>query len=172
MDPYDQYPQYAEFAYDNKLINSEEYLMLTAAFGVCQSLIDMKQFFYAMEGCQLSVQYPMGYPWNPAFNVYDIRIPCEHPTLCYDMDAATTYLNRDDIRKTLNVEGREWTQCDMVVHSYLLGDWILDLKSKVGDLLDAGYDMLVYSGDKDYVCNWYGGRSWTEKTKWEGQEEF
>lgn len=172
VDPYDQYPQYAEFAYANGLVNTTDYLMLTAAFGVCQSLIDNHNYFYAMELCQLSVEYVLGYPWAPAFNVYDIRIPCEHPTLCYNMTAATTLLNGDDIRAKLCVQGRPWTQCDMVVHTAMLGDWIVNMKSKVGDLLDAGYDILVYSGDKDYVCNWFGGRAWTEKTEWKGHDEF
>ena len=60
----------------------------------------------------------------------------------------------------------------MAVHTALLGDWIVNMKDKVGDLLDAGYDILVYSGDKDYVCNWYGGRSWTAKTQWKGHDQF
>ena len=172
VDPYDQYPQYAEFAYDNHLINTTDYLMLTAAFGVCQSLIDSKSYFYAMELCQLSVEYVLGYPWAPAFNVYDIRIPCAEPPLCYNMTAATVFLNRDDVREKLGVPGREWEQCAWDVHTAMLGDWIVNMKSKVGAILDAGLDVLVYSGDKDYVCNWYGGRSWTAKTDWKGKEEF
>lgn len=172
VDPYDQYPQYAEFAYDNGLVNTTDYLMLTAAFQTCQYLIDQKNYFYAMELCQLSMSYVLGYPWAPAFNVYDIRIPCEHPTLCYNFTAATTLLNGDNIREKLGVKGRPWTQCDMAVHTALLGDWIVNMKDKVGDLLDAGYDILVYSGDKDYVCNWYGGRSWTAKTQWKGHDQF
>lgn len=29
--------------------------------------------------------------------------------------------------------------------------------------------MLVYSGKLDYVCNYFGGRAWTQTTKWHGQ---
>jgi cathepsin A (carboxypeptidase C) len=43
----------------------------------------------------------------------------------------------------------------------LLGDWILDLSDQVAYLLDNGVKGLVYSGDKDFICNWRGGEAWT-----------
>jgi len=32
--------------------------------------------------------------------------------------------------------------------------------------------VLVYSGDKDFVCNWRGGEAWTAATKWSGKSDF
>jgi len=32
--------------------------------------------------------------------------------------------------------------------------------------------VLVYSGDKDWVCNWRGGEAWTAAVKWSGQAAF
>lgn len=32
--------------------------------------------------------------------------------------------------------------------------------------------MLVYNGDKDYICNWEGGKLWTNKLNWKLAEEF
>ena len=29
--------------------------------------------------------------------------------------------------------------------------------------------MLVYSGKLDFICNYFGGRAWTNATKWSGQ---
>jgi len=31
---------------------------------------------------------------------------------------------------------------------------------------------LVYSGDKDWICNWRGGEAWTRHVKWEKSAEF
>jgi carboxypeptidase C (cathepsin A) len=33
-------------------------------------------------------------------------------------------------------------------------------------------EVLVYSGDKDWICNWRGGESWTQATKWAHKKEF
>ena len=32
--------------------------------------------------------------------------------------------------------------------------------------------MLVYSGDRDFICNWRGGEAWTNVVEWEGKEQF
>ncbi len=60
----------------------------------------------------------------------------------------------------------------MEVHTMLLGDWILDLSDQVAYLLDNGVKGLVYSGDKDFICNWRGGEAWTNQMNWSGKEEF
>lgn len=39
-------------------------------------------------------------------------------------------------------------------------------------LLDSGVKALVYSGDKDFICNWEGGYNWVTQLQWSGQEEF
>ena len=39
-------------------------------------------------------------------------------------------------------------------------------------MLDKGLPILIYNGDKDYICNWLGGLYWTEALVWEGQQEY
>lgn len=46
------------------------------------------------------------------------------------------------------------------------------LSPKVTDLLNAGLDTLVYSGDKDYICNWRGGEKWTNEVPWDSHDEY
>jgi len=108
----------------------------------------------------------------PRFNVYDIREKCEHPPLCYDMSPADNLLLEASTQKVLGVEGRSWSECNMAVHTALLGDWMLNLAPKVTDLLNAGLDTLVYSGDKDFICNWRGGEAWTNAVAWTGHDAF
>lgn len=45
----------------------------------------------------------------------------------------------------------------MTVHTFMLDDWLLNLQPNVIELLDSKVDVLVYSGDKDWICNWRGG---------------
>jgi cathepsin A (carboxypeptidase C) len=54
----------------------------------------------------------------------------------------------------------------------LLGDWVTNLSDKIANVLESGLEVLVYSGDKDFICNWRGGESWTSNVPWSGQSEF
>lgn len=67
----------------------------------------------------------------PAFNVYDIRRPCDHPPLCYDFSLLDKFIQRADVKAELGVGDRSWTQCDMTVHAFLLGDWTTNLATQV-----------------------------------------
>jgi len=170
VDPYLQYPQYDTFALENKLIGKAESVVLDGVFAACQGLIKTGLWPVALEECQLGVTAILGVV--PRFNVYDIREKCEHPPLCYDFAPADNLLGSEDIKEILGVKGRSWTECDTKVHTALLGDWMLDLSPKVTDLLGAGIDTLVYSGDKDFICNWRGGEKWTHDVPWASQKDF
>jgi cathepsin A (carboxypeptidase C) len=172
VDPIVQYPQYAEFAYENNLIGSSQYLLLKAGFATCQKTIETGSWFYALEMCQLLMSSILGNPLAPAFNVYDIRKKCDVPPLCYDMSNAETFLNLPEVQAKLGVSGRKWTECSQEVHTFLLGDWINNLAQKVAGLIEGGYEVLVYSGDKDFVCNWRGGEAWTNAVEWSGKADF
>lgn len=42
----------------------------------------------------------------------------------------------------------------------------------VEKILSYGLKVLIYHGDKDYICNWVGGLSWVENLNWEFSKEF
>jgi cathepsin A (carboxypeptidase C) len=75
-------------------------------------------------------------------------------------------MNNATIQSVLGVSGRKWEECDTKVHMYLTGDWMVNLADKVAAVLENGLDILVYSGDKDFVCNWRGGEAWTNGVEW------
>ena len=54
----------------------------------------------------------------------------------------------------------------MNVHSALSDDWMCTLSDDVKYLLENGVRVLVYSGDKDFICNWRGGEAWTYALEW------
>lgn len=49
---------------------------------------------------------------------------------------------------------------------------MLNLAPKVTDILNSGLDVLVYSGDKDFICNWRGGEAWTNKVDWDHKTDY
>lgn len=172
VDPYLQYPAYNTFALENNLIGKTQYYLLEGAFAACQGLIDTGIWLAAMEECQLAMTTILGFPLAPRFNVYDIRKQCEHPPLCYDFTPISNFLLRTDVIESLGVQGRSWVDCNMAVHTALLGDWVTDLSSKVEYLLNNNVNVLVYSGNKDFVCNWRGGEAWTSALEWRHSQEF
>jgi len=108
VDPYLQYPQYATFAKENGLIGEVEYIALKGAFGVCDAAIWTGIWPISLEVCQLGVEVILEDPLWPRFNVYDIRIPCEKPPLCYDMSPADDLMLAANAQTALGVTGRSW----------------------------------------------------------------
>ena len=92
--------------------------------------------------------------------------------MCYDFSPADKLLADANIQTILGVKGRKWTECNMVVHTALLGDWMTNLAPKVTDILNGGLDVLVYSGDKDFICNWRGGEKWSNEVAWNGHTTY
>lgn len=174
VDPIMQYPQYSTFSYENGLIGHTWETLLDEGYKACQELILKARDIVSLEFCQLLTETIIGNPLHPRFNVYDIREECDMPPLCYDFTQADSLLNDATVQSVLGVSGRKWTSCDQVVHTYLLGDWMTNLGPKVSAILDDTRDVevLVYSGDKDFICNWRGGEAWTNEITWSGKDNF
>lgn len=181
-DPFAQYPAYAKFSYENNLISKTWDEVLNGGFKACDGLIYESQHKYkdnakvqvaALEFCQILADSVIGNPLHPKFNVYDIREPCSSPPLCYDFSQSDTLLNNADAMAALGTTGRKWVECDQLVHTALLGDWMTNLMPQVASILDDhDVQVLVYSGDKDWICNWRGGEAWTLATKWNSKKQF
>jgi cathepsin A (carboxypeptidase C) len=172
VSPYEQYPEYATFALENNLISTPTYYVLKGLYKGCQLLISTGIWPVAFFECQLSSIPIMGIPVFPVFNLYDIRIPCSSPPLCYDFCNLDKFLARADVMAELGIADRSWTSCNMIVHTFMLGDWTTNMAQEVTNVINAGVNVLVYSGDKDFVCNWRGGEAWTNALKWNKSEEF
>ncbi len=109
---------------------------------------------------------------SPRFNIYDIRRKCDVPPLCYDFSDVDQFLNRADVQKELGVEGRHWVSCNMKVHLALFFDFEVNAAPLVTNILSKNIPVLIYNGDKDYICNWEGGREWVDNLQWEHSKEF
>jgi len=76
------------------------------------------------------------------------------------------------LKKEIGVGERAWIPFSEVVRRFMLGDWITSLSDDVSALLSHGVKTLIYSGDQDFICNWRGGESWTNKINWKKSTEF
>jgi serine carboxypeptidase-like clade 4 len=175
VDPKKQYRGYLDFAYKYKLINEEEYITDEATYKICESLINNRVWAVAFYECQLYVEgilAEMGVTLGYFPNVYNYKIPCQYPPLCYNFDNVKKFLSQPSVQKALGVSGHSWSDCNMQVHFLLLGDWLVNLDKHIPNLLENGYRVLVYSGMLDFICNYLGGESWTTQLPWSGQKQF
>lgn len=82
------------------MIDQDDFDKLSKEFVKCQKAIKNDSMF-AMEVCGSPTNEIVGSP--PRFNYYDIRIPCEHGGLCYDLSRVDRFLARDDVIEALGV---------------------------------------------------------------------
>merc|ERR1719183_2391167 len=104
-------------------------------------------------------------------NVYDQRIACAVPPLCYDFSAATAWLNSADVQKALGVS-KIWKSCNYAVNDQFHGDWMLRYDDVLIPMLNDGVRVLIYAGDCDFICNWIGNKHWTLLLDWPHKDEF
>jgi len=173
VSPYYQYPAYSAYAYEKQKINDISKKILDGTLKACQVLIRYNLWPLATFVCQFSLIYVMGIPLYPWFNPYDITKKCDHPPLCYDFSDLHTFLANRDIQNIIKTEVKSFQSCNFIVRIFLLADWWFDFADDVRYLLDdKKLAVMVYSGDRDFICNWRGSEEWTHKFAWSKEKEF
>lgn len=166
-----QYPEYAEFAYDNGLIDMQLYNYVKEELIKCQYLIRTRPEAASFI-CDEASKWITGDPAR--FNYYDIRLPCDVSGLCYDFSNLRDFLGREDVRQELGVQTRKWASCTDDVYAGMSQDQLLDVEASVRKILNHERKLvvLIYYGDQDYICNWYGGKKWTDELEWNYKENY
>lgn len=106
-------------------------------------------------------------------NVYDIRTECGSSPLCYDdLEFVDKYLNQDYVKEALGADVETYEGCNFDVNRNFLthGDWMKPYYTAVVDILEKNLPVLIYAGDKDFICNWLGNENWVRKLKWSGSK--
>ncbi|KAH3686923.1 hypothetical protein WICPIJ_002084 [Wickerhamomyces pijperi] len=109
-------------------------------------------------------------------NYYDIRSKCESDNgLCYQgIDYLEQYLNLPQVRAALGSEVDSYTGCsnDVFAGFALTGDGSKPFQGYITELLEKGYPVLIYAGDKDFICNWLGNLAWTNNLDWSESDTY
>lgn len=169
VDPYNQVLSIPKFAYNKGLINYNQYENYLLDYKACQEMLITENFELGQLTCTELFNILIGDP--PRFNYYDIRLPCITES-CYNTSQVTQFLNRQDVKDILGVSNSNWTECNTDIIYGLYFDDYRSYTKEVIEILDAGVPILVYSGDKDLICNYMGGEDWTNALEWSGQEQF
>ncbi|KAI9301170.1 carboxypeptidase S1 [Cunninghamella echinulata] len=116
----------------------------------------------AEDFCFRNVEYIYS---NSGRSYYDVRTSEELPS------TYIKFLNSASTRKAIGAS-TTYTQCSNSVGSKFGYDGILDFSPHVASLLNNGVRVLLYSGDSDYICNWYGNYAWAGQLKFEGSTQY
>ncbi|KAK6460884.1 carboxypeptidase Y precursor [Scheffersomyces coipomensis] len=182
-DPYVQYNYYEPMACgeggEPSVLSPEECQSMTDSIPRCTSLIKSCYESQSLWSCVPASIYcnnaEMGPYQRTGRNVYDIRTMCEGSNLCYkDLEYIDSYLNIEEVKAALGVEVDEYESCNFDINrNFLLaGDWMKPYYTNVITLLEADIPVLIYAGDKDFICNWLGNQAWTNELEWSGKEGF
>ncbi|KAK6199960.1 Alpha/Beta hydrolase protein [Scheffersomyces amazonensis] len=182
-DPLVQYEYYEPMACgeggEPSVLSPEECQGMTDAIPRCTSLIKSCYESESIWSCVPASIYcnnaEMGPYQRTGRNVYDIRTMCEGSNLCYsDLEYIDQYLNLEDVKAALGVEVDEYESCNFDINrNFLLaGDWMKPYYKNVINLLESDVPVLIYAGDKDFICNWLGNQAWTNALEWSGSAGF
>ncbi|KAK6454347.1 Alpha/Beta hydrolase protein [Scheffersomyces xylosifermentans] len=182
-DPLTQYEYYEPMACgeggEPSVLEPEECESMLNAVPRCLSLIESCYDSGSLWSCVPATIYcnnaEMGPYQRTGRNVYDIRTMCEGSNLCYkDLEYIDQYLNQPEVKAKVGAEVDQYESCNFDINrNFLLaGDWMKPYFKKVTDLLEAKLPVLIYAGDKDFICNWLGNQAWTNKLPWSGAAGF
>lgn len=182
-DPLTQYEYYQPMACgeggEPSVLEPEECDNMADSIPRCLSLIESCYNSGSVWSCVPATIYcnnaQMGPYQKTGRNVYDIRTMCEGSSLCYkELLYIDDYLNLPEVKAKLGVEVEEYQSCNFDVNRNFMfaGDWMKPYHKNVIDILEAGVPVLIYAGDKDFICNWLGNQAWADRLPWSGHKKF
>ncbi|ORY01253.1 peptidase S10 serine carboxypeptidase [Basidiobolus meristosporus CBS 931.73] len=109
-------------------------------------------------------------------NIYDVRQKCPTQDQCYPTEEGLIkWLNNSEIEQELGADRGMYAECDDGVYNrytMVSGDWMYPYFEVIPSLLEDGIRVLIYAGDADFICNWYGNKAWTLDLDWSGKSDF
>ena len=180
VNPLRQYQQYLPYAAAMNILPQSSLDSMAQGLPACvaainscnqTSLAGLIGCLQATETCNLSQMMPFELT---GLNVYDVREKCAIPPLCYNFTNVDNFLAQPEVIQALGVQGHNWQDCNRLVDLELIfaGDWMRNLADDVTTILESGVRVVVYSGEDDFICNWYGGFDWTMNLQWSGANQF
>eukprot|EP01102_Stenamoeba_stenopodia_P011268 TRINITY_DN3445_c0_g3_i1.p1 TRINITY_DN3445_c0_g3~~TRINITY_DN3445_c0_g3_i1.p1 ORF type:complete len:474 (-),score=122.85 TRINITY_DN3445_c0_g3_i1:187-1539(-) len=179
-DPQIQYLYYADYAQNNsvrQLVTDRVLNQMIDATGPCvQQIAKCNQGNNNNEcsNAQLECNDALIGPVQATgVNLYDVRIPCAVPPLCYDFSYVDKFVTAKSTRDAIGVGTHVWHgDCNFQVNGLFSADWMHNFNTDIPALLEANMTVLIYAGDDDFICNYMGNKAWTLALQWSGQSGF
>lgn len=177
----DQYPSYINFAKQAGLVKdgSAESKDLDRQLNVCTSeLSNGGKEHVDVPSCESILQEILRISskakGGQCVNMYDVRLSDSYPSCGMnwppDLQSVTPYLRRDDVTKALHIDSDKktgWTECNGAVGSAFKASRSKPSIKLLPTLLEK-VPIVLFSGDKDLICNYLGTESIINNMQWNG----
>ncbi|XBW36918.1 hypothetical protein QEN19_002497 [Hanseniaspora menglaensis] len=187
-DPLNQYPLYHDMACGigsgaDPVVSPEECDTMLETLPRCLSLIEACYNTESVWTCVPAALYcnnaQLGPYQQTGKNVYDVRKECKG-NLCYEeTEYVSGFLNQRFVKEQIGIDpsqiDKEFEGCNFDINRNFLftGDWMRpDFVEDIKFLLEEEIPVLIYAGDKDFICNWLGNLAWTNELDFASHEEY
>lgn len=186
-DPLTQYAYYEPMACGDggvdSVLSSFSCMLMRSSLPSCTGAIqrcynnpqDTDACSWASQLCQMTQMQAFQ---RTGLNVYDMRRQCEQTAsgLCYtQMEAVAGYLNQDKVKAAIGANPSiDYQSCNNKINGMFnaAGDWMQPYHLRVAELLNSNIPVLIYAGDKDFICNWLGNQAWTKALNYGEHNQF
>lgn len=186
IDPVNQYPSTMEFVEREGLIQEGTpiYQNLRALDDACKSKLEApgSKDRINIPACELVMSQFLDLTIDDkrqCYNVYDIRLKDDHPSCGMawptDLKDIEPYLQRKDVVKALNINPAKvsgWSECSGNVGGALRSPKSKPAITLLPELIESGINVLLFSGDKDLICNHIGTETLIHNMKWKSGTGF
>ena len=118
--------------------------------------------------CYNSIEGPLSQSGD--FDVYDIRAPSNDPN---PPETYVTYLQSSAVVKAIGAQST-YQECPNAPYQKFssTGDNPRSFLSQLSDVVNKGVQTVVWAGDADWICNWFGNQAAAEAVSYSGQSAF
>ena len=182
-----QEPAYADFSYNNSykpMISASDHAKYLDAYRTqCAPALAQCRASGSDSDCQASdsacynaVEGPLssgtanGGVASYDFDVYDIRQPSND---AFPPKTYSTYLTDPTVVKAIGARSA-YQECPNGPYQKFAstGDNSRPFLSQLSDVVKSGVQTVVWAGDADWICNWFGGRIAADAVTFGGQAAF
>jgi carboxypeptidase D len=185
ISPADQYPSYFKYIEREGLIKPGTSLHhnINALNEVCLSKLETPSAKNKLDvdACELVLQQFLDLTTEDqkCYNMYDVRLKDKAKSCGMnwppDLKNIEPYLQRPDVVKALNINPAKksgWTECAGMVHMAFTAKNSIPSVQLLPGLIESGINVLLFSGDKDLICNHIGTETLIHNMKWKGGTGF